>query len=129
MRERELLRVQKMAIEVAHVRAESRVLNRVVASGAVRLITDDRISQPREVNADLMRASGFQLNVEQREAIETLPHAIQRKRAASATHDGHARAVFGIASEWLIDGARISVHAPVHQRDVRLEHRTIAKLI
>src|SRR5690349_4408732 len=105
MSERELLRVQEMSPEIAHARASLRVLDRVVATGAVSLITDNRMLQPCEMNANLMRAAGLQLNVEQREAIKPLPDAIQRKRAAAATHDSHSRPVGGIARQRLIDPA------------------------
>src|SRR5690242_11257420 len=102
MSEGELLGVQKMSAEVAHTRANLRVLDRVVTSRAVRLITNNRMLQPREMNTDLVRAAGFQFNVEQREPIELLPHAIQRKCAASAAHNSHARAVRRIARQRLI---------------------------
>src|ERR1051326_521829 len=81
------------------------------------------------MNADLVRASGLQFDVEQSETIEPLPPAIQRPRAAAAANNRHARAVRRIACEWLLDASGISLQSSVNECDVRLEHRAIAKLI
>ncbi len=64
------------------------------------------------MNANLVRASGFELHVEEREAIEALPHAIERKRAAAAANDRHARAIRPVAREWLIDTSGVSGTRP-----------------
>ena len=93
MREGEPFSVQKLSPEIAHVRAETCVLDGVVAPAAVGFVADNRMFSPRQMNANLMCASGPQLNVQQRKTIETPAHPKQRQRAASATHDGHPRAV------------------------------------
>jgi hypothetical protein len=85
------------------MRAESRILDRIVAAATIRLITHHRMFQPREMHADLMCPSRLELNIEQRETIERTSHAIERQRIASATHDRHARAIARIARERLID--------------------------
>src|SRR5689334_21653968 len=103
MFEAELLSVQELAFEVADARPELWILNRVVTPAAVSLISNDRMLQPREMDADLMRPSRLQLNVQQRESIERLPHTIQRQRIAPATYHRHARPVRRIARQWLID--------------------------
>ena len=50
------------------------------------------------MNANLVRAPGFEFHVEQRKSIEALAHTIQRERTASAAHDSHTRPVRAIAS-------------------------------
>ena len=59
MREGELFGVQKMATKVTHVRAQPRVLNCVVTTGAVGFITDNRMFEPRQMNANLVRPAGL----------------------------------------------------------------------
>jgi hypothetical protein len=118
-----------MAAEIANVRAQLCVLNGVVAAAAVSFIANDGMFEPREMNPNLVRAAGFEFDVEQREAIETLAHTIKRERAATAADDGHARTIRRVASEGLIDASRVGLEASVDESDVRLEHRAIAKLI
>ena len=55
----EFLRMQKVSIECANAGAQTRILDRVVASTSIRLITNDRMLQPREVHADLVRPPGL----------------------------------------------------------------------
>ena len=80
-------------VQVADLRLESRVLNHVVATAAVRLVADDWMFEPGEMHADLMRAAGFEFHVEQCETMEAAIDAITRQRAPAAAHDGHACAV------------------------------------
>jgi len=129
MSERKLFRVQKMAAKVAHLRAQAWVLNRVVAAAAVGFIANNRMFQPREMDADLVRPARFELHINQREAIETFSHLKQRERTAPAAHDCHARAVCRIACERLVYLPRLILYPAVHQRNIRLEDRSIAKLI
>src|SRR5688572_32010634 len=86
MSEAELFSVQKVTPEIANASAQLHVLNGVVASAAVGFIADDGMFEPREMNANLVRASGLELDVEERETVETLPHAIKRERAASTAY-------------------------------------------
>src|ERR1043165_7089055 len=97
MCERELLGVQELAVEVADARAKTCVLDCVVAAGAVSFIADDRMFQPREMHSDLMSSSGFELNVQEREAIEPAPHTIERQSIPTTAHHGHTRPVRRIA--------------------------------
>ena len=76
MPEAEFLRVQKLSIECANAGAQTRILDRVIASTAIRFIADDWMLQPREMHTNLVRPTRLQLNIQQREAIERTPHAI-----------------------------------------------------
>jgi hypothetical protein len=57
--ESELLGVQEVTAEIANARAELRILNRIVAAGAVSLVADDWMFEPRKVHANLVRAAGL----------------------------------------------------------------------
>ena len=59
MSEGEFLGVQEVAFEVANARAELRILDRIVASASVSLVTNNRMLQPREMNANLMCPARF----------------------------------------------------------------------
>ena len=98
--------MQKMATEIANVRAESRVLNRVVAAAAVSFIADNRVFEPREMNTNLVCPSVLISTSSSVKRLKRSPHAIERQRTSPAAHDGHARAVRRIAREWLIDLSR-----------------------
>lgn len=129
MCEGELFGVQKVPSEVANVRAQFCVLNRVVAAGAVHFVGNNRVLDPREMHANLVGAACLQLDVEQRKTIEPPVDAIQRQRAATATQNRHARPIRRVTRKRLIDAARIRRDSSMDQRDIRLEHRTRAKLI
>jgi hypothetical protein len=59
MREGELFGVEEVAFEISNLRAQSWVLNGVVAPPAVGFITDNRVLYPREMDANLMGPAGF----------------------------------------------------------------------
>jgi len=59
----QLLGVQEMPTEIANVRSQSSVLNHVVAAASVRLVTNYRVSKPRQVHTNLMRSSSLQLDI------------------------------------------------------------------
>src|SRR5574341_1736791 len=79
--------------------------------------------------ADLMRPAGFQLNVQQRESIVTLPHTIDAQRETAAGHHSHTGAVSRIACDRLINLTSGGGHMSVDQRDVIFENFAGAKLI
>src|SRR5258705_11149746 len=103
MRKPKLLSVQELPVETANTGAESCVLDCVVPAAAVSLITYDRMFQPCEMDSDLMRSAGLELNVEECKTIESPSHTIQCQCITTGTHDSHARAVRGIPRQWLID--------------------------
>src|SRR5215211_8277759 len=118
-----------MAFEVANACPELWTLDRVVTSSSIGLVTNNRMLDPREMNTNLMCSAGFELNVEQGEAIKGATHVIERQRIATAAHDRHACPVRSIARQRLIDLPRACSHTPMDQRHIRLENRSIAKLI
>ena len=75
--EGEFLCVQKVAVQVSDLRSQTWILDRVVSPSSVSFISDHRMLQPCEMNANLMRSSGIQLNIEQCETVEGLSHSIK----------------------------------------------------
>src|SRR5215207_4537193 len=127
--EAEPLGVEELAAEGGDARAQRRVGERLVAAAAVGLVADDRVLEPGEVDAYLVRAAGLDLHVEEREAREALPHAPEREGRAPAAHDGHPRAVARVAGERLFDLPALLARHPVRERDVGLEDRARAELV
>ncbi len=78
MSEREFLCVQEMTIEVADARAELCILDRIVAAAPISLIANDRMFQPRQVNANLVSPPGFQFHIQQRESLKRTSNPIKR---------------------------------------------------
>src|SRR5437868_4091166 len=103
MNEPELLRMQELTPQTPNACAQSWILNRIVAAPSVSLIANNRMLYPRQMNANLMRSSGFQFHLQQRESFKRTPHSIKRQRIATTTYHRHTRAICRIAREWLID--------------------------
>ena len=70
MTKTELRCVQKLSIQLRNRAADLWIRNSLIASATIDFIADDRMLEPGEVHANLMRASGLQLNVKQRKPIE-----------------------------------------------------------
>src|SRR5215216_5765158 len=121
MVEAEAFGVQELAAQSTDARAQGGVWERLVAAAAVGLVADDRVLDPGEVDAYLVRAAGLDLHVQQREAREALPHAPERERRPPAPHDGHARAVARVARQGLLYLPPLLFRHAVDERDVRLE--------
>ena len=118
MRKPEFLCMKKMAVEVSYARAQACILDCIIASAAIGFVADDRMLQPRKVNANLVSPARFQFHIQQREPLEGTPHSIKRQSVAASTHDGHARTIRRIARKRLIDSSGSLKHASVDQRNV-----------
>ena len=59
MSEPEFFCVQKITVQVTNAGAQLWILNRVVTPASVRLVTDNRVLQPREMNANLVCAASL----------------------------------------------------------------------
>src|SRR6266566_6354989 len=96
----------------------------------VERVAHDRVADRREVDADLVRASGQRLGFEQREVGEAPQHAIVGPSLASADAFGpHAHAVDGVASNGLYDLSLRVRHTPVNERDIRLVYFPCLELL
>lgn len=56
--------VQKLTLQFADRRSQSDVLNSFIAAPSIDFIANNRMLQPREMHANLVRAASFQFNVE-----------------------------------------------------------------
>src|SRR5713101_7 len=129
MTKAELCCMKKLAIQPADRTANLRVEASLVTSATIDCIANNGVFQPRKMHANLMSASGLQFDIKQRKSIENFASPEQRYRSPSAAHDCHARAIARIARDWLIDFAAAPFNLTVHQRKVRFENFTRAKLI
>src|SRR5688500_8553505 len=105
MCEGEFFGVQEVPSDTADLRLQFRVLDCVIATAAVRIIADDREFKPGEMDTNLVCATGFKFDVEERKAVEATIDAVDRQCAAATSHDGHARAIRRIARQGLIYAA------------------------
>ena len=72
---------------------------------AVRRIADQRMAERRQVDADLVRASGLEATGEQRRDAEALEHVVVRARGLAGRDDRHRRALRRMAADRRVDGA------------------------
>ena len=78
MREAQLLRVQKLSIEIANARPQSWIRHVIVASCPISFIANYRMFEPVEMYAYLMGSAGLDLDVKQRKSLITAPNTVQR---------------------------------------------------
>jgi hypothetical protein len=103
-----------------------------VACGTVKRISDDRVVERGEVNADLMGSAGVKLNFHEGGRTDARKRAPVSTRFAGASQDetaarGHSNAAFWVARNREIDNARGGIQEAFDQSDVRLFHLTIAE--
>jgi hypothetical protein len=118
--------VERLTAEAGHVRREIRVLGSHAAS-TVRPVTHDGYAQVGEVDPDLVRPSGSQGNLEERErcrAREPLedPIAGERGTAGPGGANRHAEPVSRVSADRGLDHARSIRKPTVHQRQVAALH-------
>ena len=121
--------MQKLSIQLRNRAADLWIRNSLIASATIDFIADDRMLEPGEVHANLMRASGLQLNVKQRKPIEAFSISVQRQGDPASADDRHACSVARIAGNRLIDFAAPVFDLSMHQCDVGFENFPCAKLI
>jgi len=78
MGEREFLCVQELTAQPGDLPANFWISHSLISTRSINFIAYHRVLQPGQVDADLMRAAGLQINIEQREAIKTLARATNR---------------------------------------------------
>src|SRR5690242_21535178 len=96
-------------------------------SYAVRRIADDRMADRRAMDADLVRAPGFELQLQQCRfhiaGSEPLAHAVMRHGSTALRTNREPRADGSVTSDRRIDRPRsVRRHAP-HDRIVAALHR------
>lgn len=88
---------------------------------AVRSIADQRMADRGEMDADLMGASGLELDTQQTMPSETFEDSVARARGASIGDHGHARALGRMAADRGVDPAPGDDLAD-HQRTILSMH-------
>ena len=73
--------------------------------GAVHRVARDRVTDRVEVDADLVRPPGDEVELQQRPAGESLAHAVAGDRRPPVGHDGHPRPVLRVAPDRRLDPA------------------------
>src|SRR6266849_6988283 len=121
--------MKKLTPQLCNPRANYRIDYRLVAPSAISFVADDRMFQPGQMHANLMRASCLQLDVKQCKPFKSPPNFVNRERGTSAAHHGHARAIARVARDRLIDFAAFLFNQTMDERDIRLENFAISKLI
>lgn len=96
----------------------------VGAGAAVELVADDRESQARQVNANLVAPPGHELNLQQRApALEgELAHARLGRLALARGARAHPPGVVAVAADRRVDGLLSPRKAPGHDGQVELAH-------
>src|SRR5688572_21574069 len=74
----------------------------------------------REMDADLVRPAGVQVDLEQRPAGETFANAIARNGRATGGDDGHAAKSLWVAANGRLDAPDLCRNRAVDERQVRL---------
>lgn len=97
------LRVQELAPKSGDERTRAQIRDGPIAPLSVFGVSNDRMLQPCEMDADLMRAASLYHDIEQGEFFEPLPHAKDRERRTSIARHGHARAMNRMTPDRLID--------------------------
>src|SRR5687768_10552115 len=119
MRERQFLGMKKESIHYSNGVLNVDVRDRVIAALVVGCIAHDRMIDGRKMYADLMRAAGLDLDVEQREFSKALAHLPLRERLTAIRGDGHLRPVPPVACERPVDRSRVLARGAVYEGDIR----------
>src|SRR5690348_15733608 len=84
----------------------------------IRVVADDRMSDRREVHANLMRAPGMEVRPQQISRVEARQPGEVRPRRPSLTDDRHALSVSRVARDRLLDREAILVEVPPRKRRI-----------
>ncbi len=120
MSEGEACGVQELALEPEDPRRSGSCDPGVPARWtSVLRITHDRVTDGLQVNADLVRASGVQVQTQEREVTEgALDLEVSAGLARVRAVHGHAGADARVASDGRLDRAGAGGRATVHEREV-----------
>jgi hypothetical protein len=131
MIEAKLSRVQELTSKSLHRAFDRCVADRVIATAAVIHVTDDWMTDVREMNANLMCAAGFYLYSKEREIFIALGYLVNRmsRPACSSLEHSHPRSVVCSASDSSFNLATLIGQAPIDKRYIQLEDLSLAKLI
>ncbi len=95
--------------------------------GAIGEVTDAGVAQRREVHPDLVRATGLEMDLDQRGRAERLDHLVVGHAGPPARDDGPAVVLGGMTADRGVDAPGQRVRMPLHESVVDLLHRSFAK--
>jgi hypothetical protein len=97
------------------------------APASVSRVADQRMTDRRQMDADLVRASGFERALDERRSTEALERRHVRSRRFAARHDGHRRSSKRMTADRRVDD-RGAGDVAVHYRGVFALHCTRLQL-
>jgi len=89
---------------------------------AIHRIAGDRVADGLQVDADLVRPSRHEVELQERPAGEALPDPIAGNRGPAVGHNRHASAVPWVPTDRRLDPSDRGCHAAPDQREVGLLH-------
>ena len=122
-------RVQKKSPERPDSVSNVDVGNGFVAALVVDLVTDDGVVDVCHVDAYLVSAAGFDLDIEQGEFFITLSDIPQRERTATVGGDLHPQTVVFVAADGSLNSPGVLLERPVDEGNISFINLAIAKLI
>ena len=128
MGEGEAFGVEEEAAELFDGAFDLGVGDSVVAAFIISGVADDGVIDRGEVDSDLVRPAGLDVDVEQCEFLEPLTHFPDRQCVSAICGDGHLRPVPAVAGDGPIDGAFAFPRAAVDESDVGFFYCAVAEL-
>ena len=86
----------------------------------VRWIAGDRMTDLRQMDADLVRSTGDQIDFEHRPSRESLTHSVASCGGATAGNDCHPLSLRWVTTDWSLNPSNLRSNRALHERDVGL---------
>ena len=99
-----------------------------IAARIVGFVTDDWMIDVGQMHADLMRAAGFDLDLNERKFFKPLFYLPQTERVPAVRPDRHFRPVVFFAGDRRVDGAAVRFDLAVNERQIPFINRPVVKL-
>src|SRR5437763_3481609 len=105
-------------------------MERLAAPASIHVVAGDGMTERGEVHADLVRASGLEAHLEEREAAEALEHPVpgHRPLALARRAHGHLHAVVRPTADRPVDHAVVRAHTAVDDREIAPCHAPSGEL-
>ena len=123
--------MEELAAECLNCTFDRCIANGIVAAASVTRIADDRVPDVREMNSNLMSASGLYLDSKQSKILEALSAFVNRvsRPAGLPLEHSHSSSVVCSSSDSSFDLASFRLNATVNEGYIQLENIAFAKLV
>ena len=91
-------------------------------------ITSDRMAERRQVDADLMRATGVEVTAQECMRAPFFDHLVPRARKPSALDHRHALAIPGVAADRAFELAGVRLHGTPNDGQIRAAQAAVFQL-